>query len=660
MKQIEEFGQAPAQLFRSAHPPRLPFARAEVVRPIASPIPGANTAPLTEALPAVSARAESDSVGEVDSTRLAQTVVSYPRKRVSRGAVLVISDIHPWTERLVTVDARRAIGFHGWRVFSPEMSPPFRLRPDTVEAALKDNDERSGARSGGDGAGDGAGARVRRLNVPFAPDGVASSRLLAPPICSGGHGDGCGHALPTRLLGGLGGSYDSLMSMRSLLSLPQSTAPASEPLQPSWSQYATNVLSPRGGAPLAAFNHRQFGSGTSLCALDSDSNASRGGGGRGSGGCWGRYSGTGGGVGLGSHLFAVYAEFRLLFSGGHWDCSFRATALDTGRLIVSIARHRDVVTSLSLTDGGHGCCRLVTSSRDTTLMVWKVDPGREPPVSASSLLHVLYGHDTPITCVCASAALDAIVSSGEDGTLVVHTVWRGEYVRTITPRGQASPVAVPDSAPGRQRHSTESTRGDGNEDLDEISKRGDGRGGSSSSCRAGRAGTKGARRTRLPPPWPSVEWVGLSAAGYIVAYSPADATLRSYTINGHALGLAKIPPEAGPLRAFVFSEDGSVLLSGGCDRVVTLRWAHSLALADDDAREGCGEAVLNGSTPPLAGAPGTVVVVKKFSSAVRCLTLTAGEQHLLVGLEDGTLGVLALDARYLRQRLRSKLDQLGI
>ena len=481
MKQIEEFGQAPAQLFRSAHPPRLPFARAEVVRPIASSIPGANTAPLTEALPLVVAQAESDTAGEVDNAKPAQTVVSYPRKRVSRGAVLIISDLHPWTERLVTVDTRRAIGFHGWRVLSPEMSPPFRLRPDAVEAALKDADERSGARSGGDGAGDGTGTRVRRLNVPFAPDGVASSRLLAPPIGGGGHGDGCGHALPTRLLGGLGGCYDSLASMRSLLLLPQSTAPVSEPLQPSWSQYTTNALSPRRGTPLNAFDHGRLGSGSSLCVLDSDSNAGRGGGGRGSGGCWGRYSGTGGGVGLGSHLFAVYAEFRLLFSGGHWDCSFRVTALDTGRLVVSIARHRDVVMSLSLTDGGHGCCRLVTSSRDTTLMVWKVDPGREPPVSASSLLHVLYGHDTPITCVCASAALDAIVSSGEDGTLVVHTVWRGEYVRTITPRGQASPVAVPDSAPGKQRRSMESTRGGGNEELDEVSKRDDGRDSNSSS-----------------------------------------------------------------------------------------------------------------------------------------------------------------------------------
>ncbi|CAM9274250.1 unnamed protein product, partial [Ectocarpus sp. 13 AM-2016] len=262
MRQIEEFGQAPAQLFKSPHPRRLSIAEAEVVRPLASPVPG------------------------------------YPRESVSRGAVLVVTDLLPWAERLVTVDTRRAIGFHGWRTLPPERSPPFRLRAE-------------------------------------AP---TSSPI---PVHTRGEG---------------------------------------------W--------------------NRRIG------------------------------EGVGGGVGLGSHLFAVLAESYLLFSGGHWDSSFRATALDTGRLVVSIARHRDVVTSLSLAEGGKGCRRLVTASRDTTLMVWRVEDTageRAPPVSPSSLLHVLYGHDTPVTCVCARADLDAIVSSGEDGTVVVHTLWGGEYVRTIIP-----------------------------------------------------------------------------------------------------------------------------------------------------------------------------------------------------------------------------------
>lgn len=658
MKQIEEFGQTPAQLFRSQHPPRLSLAQAEVVRPLASPIPGANTVPLmTEAVPVAATTSLGGRAKRQMGAGPTHSVVSYPRERVSRGAVLVIYDLLPWTERLVTIDARRAIGFHGWRVLSPEMSPPFRLRPDTIEAgARKDGDGTGGGSKGGGGTGLG----VRRLGVPFAPGGVVSSRLLEPPPSTGGRDGGDG--VCTARLGSVGGSHDSLLSMSSLLSLPQLSpvpgARLSEPLQVPCPQHTGDVSPTEAPSNLIDDGH---GHGHDMVpAALSD--------------WWGGGGGYGGGddsgVGLGSHLFAVHAESRLLFSGGHWDFSFRVTAVDTGRLVVSIARHRDVVTSLSLADGGTGCRRLVTASRDTTLMVWKVDPDCEPPVSASSLLHVLYGHDAPITCVCASAALDAIVSSGEDGTLVMHTLGGGEYIRTITPRringGVPTETSSGPSKGGRQGEFA----GSGcvtDEPPDGIYKPER----SSSTFGSSTGGNKTAvnedgtttseRSSRIPPPWSSVEWVGLSAAGYIVAYSPSDAMLRSYTINGHALGSAKVGTDVtSPLHAFVFSEDGSVLLSGGQNGIVTLRWSYSLAVANDGAREGCGEAVLTGAAPPLAGVPGAGGGVKRFGSAVRCLALTAGERHLLVGLEDGTLGVLALDATYLRQRLRVKLDQLGI
>lgn len=681
MRQIEEFGQAPAQLFKSPHPRRLSIAQAEVVRPLASPVTGSNTEPLVEiVVPTIS----NSSPGAVDTTRdpdsvsaklaaaapaYTHSVVSYPRERVSLGAVLAISDLLPWTERLVTVDARRAIGFHSWRILPPERSPPFRLRADVVEAddGVREHDgvgsaapsgEGSSVGAGGGGGGGGAGntTKVRRLGVPFAPDGVASSRLLEPPPHHGKsseyglRGDGNGGVFFTRPLRGLGGSYDSLASMGSLLSLPQSTTVASEPLQHSYS--GASLLDGYNGYQndYREHEHEQPRSPVPLRAGGDGSI-------RGVGGS------SVGGVGLGSHVFAFHAESRLLFSGGYWDSSFRVTALNTGRLVVSIARHRDVVTSLSLADGGAGCRRLVTASRDTTLMVWRVDDAGG--LSASSLLHVLYGHDAPVTCVCARASLDVIVSSGEDGTLVVHNLWDGEYVRTITPqRDVVAAASTPSDGPRRGLDNVVKSAGNGEGNDESEEKAVDKGEGSRNGCGTAGGGvtrTSASRSSSLPPPWPSVEWVGLSTAGYIVAYSPADATLRSYTVNGHASGVVQVAKaEAGPLRAFVFSEDGSVLLSGGHDRVVTLRWAHSLAVANDGDREGCGGAVLDGSGPPLAGVPTASAGVKKFGSAVRSLALTAGERHLLVGLDDGTLGVLALDANYLRQRLRSKLDQLGI
>lgn len=673
MKQIEEFGQAPAQLFKSPHPRRLSIAQAEVVRPIASPVPGSNTEPVAEAVistTAVSPAGAADAARGVDSSsvpaRLAtippssiHSVVSYPRERVSRGPVLAISDLLPWAERLVTVDARRAIGFHGWRVLPPERSPPFRLRRDTVEAddtVLEYDGARSAAFNGEDSS---AGAehdssRVHRLGVPFAPHGAASSRLLEPPPLDGRRSswrDGDGGNIFTQPLGGLGGSYDSLASMGSLLSLPQSAVPVSEPL---------HRTSP-GTSPLNGFNdstyqhdhhHRQHQDALSLSPVPLGANGHVWSGGVGGDGIDdGRHFGGvssssngGGSVRLGSHLFAFHAKSRVLFSGGYWDSTFRVTSLDTGRLVVSIARHRDVVTSLSLADGGAGCRRLVTASRDTTMMVWRVEDNGG---LSSSPLHVLYGHDTPVTCVCARASLDAIVSSGEDGTLVVHTLWGGEYVRTILPQRKVSAgAATPHGRATRGPSTTVQPVEEGGKDDRFDEKFVD---------------TDGVGRGSLPPPWPSVEWIGLSAAGIIVAYSPDVATLRSYSINAHAMGATEVAKaEAGPLRAFAFSEDGSVLLSGGHDRVVTLRWAHSLAVANDGGRKGCGEAVLDGSGPPLAGVPTASAGVKRFGCAIRSLALTTGERHLLVGLEDGTLGVLALDANYLRRRLRSKLDQLGI
>ncbi|CAN0031837.1 unnamed protein product [Choristocarpus tenellus] len=309
--------------------------------------------------------------------------------------------------------------------------------------------------------------------------------------------------------------------------------------------------------------------------------------------------------------------------------------MDTGRLVVSVARHLDVVTSLSLADAGGGYARLVTGSRDTTLMVWRVDPGRNPPIATTSPVHVLYGHDTPVTCVAADASLDVVVSSGEDGTIVMHTLWTGEYVRTIAPSG-LSPASQPPLVVQRPSPGSVTMK----EGLEAPAK-----GTTSEGSRVGCGGGGGGGE----PPWPALDWVGLSREGYVVSFSAVGGfILRSYTINGHALGSACV---GECLRAFAFSEDGAVLLTGGEGRRVTLRWAHSLSLADDGTREGCGEALLTGACVQNG--------VSAFSSTVRCLALTAGERHLLVGLEDGCLGVLALDASYLRQRLRSRLDQLG-
>lgn len=45
------------------------------------------------------------------------------------------------------------------------------------------------------------------------------------------------------------------------------------------------------------------------------------------------------GVDLAARVLVVSNDGRLLFSGGHWDCSLRVTALAKGKLVGRICRH---------------------------------------------------------------------------------------------------------------------------------------------------------------------------------------------------------------------------------------------------------------------------------------------------------------------------------
>jgi hypothetical protein len=49
-----------------------------------------------------------------------------------------------------------------------------------------------------------------------------------------------------------------------------------------------------------------------------------------------------------SQLFAVYPSLKILFSCGHWDHTFKATSIESGRLLQSITAHKDAVTCLTL------------------------------------------------------------------------------------------------------------------------------------------------------------------------------------------------------------------------------------------------------------------------------------------------------------------------
>nr|XP_031326049.1 neurobeachin-like protein 2 isoform X10 [Camelus dromedarius] len=146
------------------------------------------------------------------------------------------------------------------------------------------------------------------------------------------------------------------------------------------------------------------------------------------------------GSGVSGQALAVAPDGKLLFSGGHWDCSLRVTALPRGKLLNQLSRHLDVVTCLALDSCG---IYLISGSRDTTCMVWRLlQQGGLSVGLASKPVQILYGHEAAVSCVAISTELDMAVSGSEDGTVIIHTVRRGQFVAALRPPGATLPGPV--------------------------------------------------------------------------------------------------------------------------------------------------------------------------------------------------------------------------
>ncbi|XP_041835153.1 neurobeachin-like protein 1 isoform X2 [Melanotaenia boesemani] len=147
------------------------------------------------------------------------------------------------------------------------------------------------------------------------------------------------------------------------------------------------------------------------------------------------------GVEVAAGLFVVSHDGKLLFSGGHWDNSLRVTSLVKGKTVGQHIRHMDIVTCLA-TD--HCSIHLISGSRDTTCMVWQVlQQGGAPVGLYPKPIQVLYGHTDEVVSVGISTELDMAVSGSRDGTVIIHTVRRGQYMRCLRPPCDSSlPLSI--------------------------------------------------------------------------------------------------------------------------------------------------------------------------------------------------------------------------
>ncbi|KAI3726569.1 hypothetical protein L1987_66367 [Smallanthus sonchifolius] len=135
---------------------------------------------------------------------------------------------------------------------------------------------------------------------------------------------------------------------------------------------------------------------------------------------------------------------NFLVSCGNWENSFQLIALNDGRLVQSVRRHKDVVSCVYVTSDGS---ILATGSYDTTVMIWEIlrtknpekrtrnilptELNRKDGVIADTPFHILCGHDDIITCLYASVELDVVISGSKDGTCVFHTLRKGRYLRSL-------------------------------------------------------------------------------------------------------------------------------------------------------------------------------------------------------------------------------------
>nr|XP_054753108.1 neurobeachin-like protein 1 [Lytechinus pictus] len=158
------------------------------------------------------------------------------------------------------------------------------------------------------------------------------------------------------------------------------------------------------------------------------------------------------GIHVTARLFVATHDARLLFVVGHWDNSLRVFNLkSSGRLVAHVTRHMDVVTCVAL----DGCgMQLITGSRDTTCMVWEItyQNGMASGIN-NKPIQTLYGHDDEVTCVALSSQLDMAVSASKDGTIIVNTILKGHYIRTLRPPNDPNaPLSIPCLAISEEGH----------------------------------------------------------------------------------------------------------------------------------------------------------------------------------------------------------------
>ncbi|XP_015584318.2 BEACH domain-containing protein C2 [Ricinus communis] len=147
-----------------------------------------------------------------------------------------------------------------------------------------------------------------------------------------------------------------------------------------------------------------------------------------------------------------------IITGGHVDNSIKLVSLDGAKTLETAIGHSAPVTCLALSPDSN---YLVTGSRDTTVLLWKIhraftsrsssmsepSTGTGTPSTSSTLaniladksrrrriegpIHVLRGHHREILCCCVSSDLGIAVSGSLSSDVLLHSIRRGRLIRRL-------------------------------------------------------------------------------------------------------------------------------------------------------------------------------------------------------------------------------------
>lgn len=148
-----------------------------------------------------------------------------------------------------------------------------------------------------------------------------------------------------------------------------------------------------------------------------------------------------------------------LVSCGFWDDTIKVHSTETLRLLASESGgHRGPIRCFAEDEG-----LLVTGGEDSTCRIWVLghpdmtvalsDGYVQTALGASndgdqllSCCHVLWGHDTPITALGLDSSLDAVASGSQAGKVCIHTIRRGDFIRSFHLPSASDPSSVCDVA----------------------------------------------------------------------------------------------------------------------------------------------------------------------------------------------------------------------